>query len=802
MFKNLAFQTKLMLGAVSIILSTIIFMTGINLYKVQGSLHELGQTSMKSIAQSVHSLMEMQNEILVDKVKADIDILDKQIFAMGFPKLNKRSPITTTITNQITKQSETVTIPTLEFGGLPINDQYDIVDDLQKSIGGTATVFEVLPDKLLRVSTNVMKLDGNRAVGTYIPSSSSVYKAVMKGKTFYGMAYVVNAWYITAYKPLTNLRGKIVSVIFVGRKIITPAFKKSILASNVGGKGYATIFNKKGEVLLHPTLTGKNLKEAPFWPTFEKTEEGEIDYDFNGKNKSAYITHFKPWGWAFAFTMNTDEMSHGVDKEIFITNVIIAVIALAISIIILLLLIKTTTKPLQQLSDFTAKVSEGDYDSELEYGPDDVVGRTIGSVKSMVFELKNKLGFSEGLLNGLTQPCIVVDLDGKITFINQHLLKQFDLSGQPDNYMDKRANDLIKESTITRNIQNCLKEDKDFSNIEVSGSTKNGNTFYAIIDIAPLHDLDSQLIGAFMLMNDITEMKENEKAVTAQRDTIAETARDADEISDQLSSAADELSAQVEESRRGAEVQQQRASETATAMEQMNSTVMEVARSAGEASENAKSTKEKALEGQDLVGLVVKSIKGLEENSEELKTSMEQLGTQTNSIGKVMNVITDIADQTNLLALNAAIEAARAGDAGRGFAVVADEVRKLAEKTMDATKEVGSAISSIQDSTRINITATEHAVESIGESTELVAKSGNALDEIVQMVEVSADQIHGIATAAEEQSASSEQISRATEEINVISAESAETTVQSAQAISEVAKLAAQIKELIRNMQS
>ncbi|ACS79147.1 methyl-accepting chemotaxis protein [Maridesulfovibrio salexigens] len=802
MLKKLAFQTKLMLGAVLIVLATIIFMTGINLYKVQDSLHTLGQTSMKSIADSVHSLMEMQNDILMDKVKADIDILDKKIFSLGFPKLNKRHPIETTITNQITKQSETVSIPSLEFGGIPVNNKFDIVDDLKKEIGGTATIFEVLPGKLLRVSTNVLKLDGNRATGTYIPDSSPVYKAVMSGKTYYGMAYVVNAWYITAYKPLTDLRGNIVSVIYVGRKIITDAFKKSVMASNVGGKGFAMIFNTKGDIMLHPTLTGENLKDTPNWNLFADTEEGEIEYDKDGESTSAYITDFKPWNWSFAFVMKTSDMSHGVDRDIFITNVIIAVVALSISAIILLLMIKATTRPLQQLSDFTAKVSEGDYDSELKYEADDVVGRTINSVKHMVFELKNKLGFSSGLLSGLTLPCIVVDLDKKVSFINQHLIDQFGLSGNADSYIGKRANDLVSNQTIRETIERCLKEESSFSEIEVQGHTEGGKEFYAIIDVAPLHDLDKKLIGAFMVMNDITTIKENEKSITAQRDTIAATARDADEISDQLASAADELSAQVDESRRGAEVQQQRASETATAMDQMNATVMEVARNAGEASENARVTKEKALEGQELVGQVVSSIKALEQNSEELKSSMEELGLRTDSIGKVMNVITDIADQTNLLALNAAIEAARAGEAGRGFAVVADEVRKLAEKTMDATKEVGEAITSIQDSTRTNISATENAVKSIVESTDLASKSGEALDEIVHMVETSADQIEGIAAAAEEQSASSEQISRATEEINEISAEAAETTVQSALAISEVAELASKIKELIRNMQS
>jgi len=756
MLKKLAFQTKLMLGAVLIVLATIVFMTGINLYKVQGALNHLGQTSMESIAHSVSSLMDMQNDILVDKVKADIDILDKQIFSLGFPKLNKRHLLKTTITNQVTHESESVTIPSLEFGGLAVNGKNAIVDDLQKKIGGTATIFEVLPGKLLRVSTNVKKLDGQRATGTYIPDSSPVYKAVMSGKTFYGMAYVVNTWYITAYKPMMDLRGNIVSVIYVGRKIMTEAFKRSVMASHVGGKGYAAIFNKKGDVMLHPTLSGKNIKNEPFWESLSKIKEGRIHYTHNGVEKAAYVTYYKPWNWSFVFTMNEADMAHGVDREMFITNVIIAVVALSIAAIVLLFMIRKTTTPLQQLSNFTAEVSEGNYDSELEYEADDVIGKTIDSVKHMVYELKNKLGFSSGLLSGLTLPCVVVDLDGNTSYTNHHQLNMFDLSGEPEDYIGKQVQHLCNIPIVSETIENCIKQGSNFSDIEISGTTAKGKDFYAIMDVAPLHDLDKKMIGAFMIMNDITAIKENEKAITAQRDTIAETAREADEISDQLASAADELSAQVDESRRGAEIQQQRVSETATAMDQMNSTVMEVARNAGEASENARATKDKAIEGQELVEQVVIAIKELEQNSEELKTSMEELGVRTDSIGKVMNVITDIADQTNLLALNAAIEAARAGEAGRGFAVVADEVRKLAEKTMDATKEVGEAIGSIQESTRTNIRVSENAVESIVQSTDLASKSGDALDEIVRMVEASADQIEGIAAAAEQQSASSD----------------------------------------------
>ena len=117
-------------------------------------------------------------------------------------------------------------------------------------------------------------------------------------------------------------------------------------------------------------------------------------------------------------------------------------------------------------------------------------------------------------------------------------------------------------------------------------------------------------------------------------------------------------------------------------MEQMNATVLEVARNATQSAATSGQAQSKANEGASVVTQVIHGIGEVESTAISLKDQMTVLGKQSESIGQILNVISDIADQTNLLALNAAIEAARAGDAGRGFAVVADEVRKLAEKTM------------------------------------------------------------------------------------------------------------------------
>ena len=268
-------------------------------------------------------------------------------------------------------------------------------------------------------------------------------------------------------------------------------------------------------------------------------------------------------------------------------------------------------------------------------------------------------------------------------------------------------------------------------------------------------------------------------------------------VGDAVSSASARLSAQIEQSDKGAAQSAQQLTEAATAMNQMNATVQEVAKNSSTASAASSETRQKAESGAEVVEHSLQRIQSVHTTSLRLKEDMGQLNEHTQAISQIMNVISDIADQTNLLALNAAIEAARAGEAGRGFAVVADEVRKLAEKTMSSTQDVSNAIKAIQESTAKSSTAVDNAVSKIEEATQFANESGHALEEIVANADSTADQVNAIAAASEEQSAASEEINHSIIECNEMSGQIASAMKEANKAVTDLAREAQELSRLI-----
>lgn len=211
------------------------------------------------------------------------------------------------------------------------------------------------------------------------------------------------------------------------------------------------------------------------------------------------------------------------------------------------------------------------------------------------------------------------------------------------------------------------------------------------------------------------------------------------------------------------------ANETAQSMEQMTSGIQNVADVASTIVENSEYIHSKMMVGQQAVGKSVEQMQSIQQDTEHEMETIHLLEKESQQIGQITNMITEIADQTNLLALNAAIEAARAGEAGKGFAVVADEVRKLSEQTAQSAAQINQLIAKVQNYTKEAVIAGENSAKNVHIGIGLITEVGEQFTEISDaMKEINAE-IGNMSAAAEQMSASTEQTSATMQQMSASS---------------------------------
>ena len=263
----------------------------------------------------------------------------------------------------------------------------------------------------------------------------------------------------------------------------------------------------------------------------------------------------------------------------------------------------------------------------------------------------------------------------------------------------------------------------------------------------------------------------------------------------EVASAATEIAATADEMSHGMQEQSTQVTQISAAVEQMSASIIEVARKSADASDNAQQSGDAARNGGEIVSGTIEEMQAISDAVDGSARSVQELGKRGEQIGQIVATINDIADQTNLLALNAAIEAARAGEHGRGFAVVADEVRKLADRTTQATEEIGESITAIQTETTQAVDRMSAGSEQVQAGVSKATEAGTALTQIVSNAAAVADMIQSIAAATEEQSTTSEEVARNLETITGISAAAKQGTDQAATASQQ---LSCKAEELLR----
>ena len=264
-----------------------------------------------------------------------------------------------------------------------------------------------------------------------------------------------------------------------------------------------------------------------------------------------------------------------------------------------------------------------------------------------------------------------------------------------------------------------------------------------------------------------------------------------------LSAAAEEMSARSTEAYGNAESQAGKTSQIAAAAQEMTATNREISQNAETAAVASRSSAETATEGGTVMQATSSTMERIAMATQTVADKMDSLAQRSIEIGKVVSVIQEISEQTNLLALNAAIEAARAGEHGRGFAVVAGEVRRLAERTKGATEEIAGTIRSIQEETRQTVEVMSSSREAVETGIGETARARTSLTAVIESSKQVESQIHLIATAATEQTAASGEISESASQISQLATQNSQASEETTEACKNLSMLANDLDGII-----
>lgn len=706
------------------------------------------KTNLSDTALGVRRVCETQDATLKEALRGDLNVARDVVKRGGGVHLLPDT-VSWAAKNQLTNSVTPATLQKVAVGGSWLGQttskdtRVPAVDDVAKLVGSVCTVFQRMNAQgdMLRVATNVLKKNNTRAIGTYIPAvnpdgaPNPVVSAVLSGSTYVGRAYVVDAWYLTAYEPIKDSSGKVIGMLFVGLKQDGLSnVRNAVYATTVGKTGYTFVLQGSGEQKgTYVISKGGQRDGESIWNAKDTNGKYVIQsmigraigaggktiisrYPWQNKGeprprvKLAAVTYYAPWDWVVGVSAYEDEFQGARNNaassinRLVVTALLAGIIASVLAALLAIRVGAGVAKPLAGAVTVLKDIAEGEGDltKRLQVTSKDEVGQLCGWFN----------GFMDNLHSIIAQ---VSRSANEVTDSSQSL------------------------TTITEEIRQSTQLVADMMDNVSAGST--------------------------------------DQSKTVQSSAIA----------------IDQLSKAIAEVAQGAQSQATTVEITVGLVQQIATAIETLAGLSRQATASSQQVSEVAAEGGSHVSRAVDGMDKIKDATDRVADMVKRLGESSQQIGAIVEIIDDIADQTNLLALNAAIEAARAGEHGKGFAVVADEVRKLAERSSASTAEIAELIHSIQQMTESAVLAMDQGSREVAVGSELATQAGEALSAIQRAVDDIVGQIADMSSSAAQMHSSSAEVMKAIENVSAITEE---TTAAAEEMNASSTEVAGQIEQV------
>jgi PAS domain S-box-containing protein len=762
----------------------------------------LGVQQCAAIAKDVHTMLTIQAESIRQKVRSDLNVARHVLIEGGGASFADET-VAWSAVNQYTKDATEVSLPKMTIGEHWLGQNADpsiaspLVDEVKELVGGTCTIFQRMNEAgdMLRVSTNVEKLDGSRAIGTYIPAvnpdgtPNPVVSTVLNGETFNGRAYVVNAWYVTAYEPIRDEDGKVVGVLYVGvQQENVPELRQGIMDIVVGKTGYVYVLGGKGDqrgnyiVSVGGKRDGESLWEAKdadgrlfIQSIVNKAVElkaGETAFErYPWKNKGeaeargkvAAITYFEPWDWVIGAGAYEDDFQEAIGRvdaglnNLVFWSVVGGLIGIVVCGVVTWYFAGVITKPLIRTMDVIGKVARGDYSEKVDTTAQDEVGRMADSLNICIDSVREAMDEAKvGALRKIPAPVFTVDRDFNITFVNSIAAQ---IAGMPaEECLGKKYQELF-HNTHCDTEECCLTKAMENDDVYQAETVLTKQNLPILYTGSPLKDQEGHVVGALTYGVDMSDQKKAEAVMQS----IADYQRaEVDKLSGTLS--------RVAEGDLVVRYQVAEADENTREIEQSFTAIADATNTTVESLAKARDVAEKVTAFQEEeVAKLAQAMRQVADGDLTAEYVVDPTDDDTEQVGRAF---AGIAEAVNLTLKNLGRMIAQIADSADQFAegsrVISESSQTLAGGAQTQSASVEEMSASIDQLTKsvesVKENATEadgvakktaglaeqggHAVQKSVEAMDLIRTSSDQISEIIQVISEIASQTNLLALNA------------------------------------------------------